>query len=359
MIPAWKLQRELQRLGQQLRAIPEFLYEPFLQRAHDRRFARGLPMTEGALPVSGRVALLLVFAPAGLPESVLLTCAHLQARGYAPLIVSNAPLGQPDLDRLKPLVWRIVERPNYGYDFGGYRDGILSLKLWGIMPDRLLILNDSVWFPLAPDETLIARLEGLETDIAGTILREKGEIRFLESYCYLVSGAAFAAPAFQDFWQGMKLTGNKYKVIRRSERGHSVAMAQAGMTLRPAYPKQEFLELLAARDDAFLRLTLIHAAYAEAALEAERDRLIAGPEGAGWRIAADAHVDKVLERGQFYSSFPFATVRLLGYPILKKSSDRVSLMWRRAYLRAVEAGDLSAPPAPILAEIRARTPFAG
>ena len=356
MIPVWKIRRELQRLGQQLRAIPEALYEPVLQRAHDRAFANGLPTTDGALPLTDKVALLLVFAPKGLAESVLLTCAHLRARGYAPLVVSNAPLTEADRDRLRPLVWRIVERPNFGYDFGGYRDGLRMLWHWGVAPQRLLILNDSIWFPLDPDEDLIARLESANADIAGTILREKGDIRFLESYCYLIGGAAFASPAFRRYWDGLRLTGNKYKVIRRCERGHSMAMAAAGLSIVPAYPRQGFLDRLAAQDDAFLRRMLTHAAYTEARDTAERDALLSRPDSAGWRSAALAHVARVLDRGQFYSQFPYAAIRLLGYPILKKSADRVSLHWRRAYLGAVDAGDLPPPCAPVLAEIRARTP---
>jgi len=92
--------------------------------------------------------------------------------------------------------WRVIERPNFGYDFGGYRDGILLLEAWGIAPERLLILNDSIWMPLAPNSTLIDRFEAAEGAVIGGILhpdkvrrRVVKRVRrgFVESYLYLIN----------------------------------------------------------------------------------------------------------------------------------------------------------------------------
>lgn len=350
----WKIGREVRRLGLQLRAIPEAVYEPFVARAHDRRMARGLPVIEGAVAPGAKVALLLAFQPGGLVPSFLHCCRHLAARGYAPLVVSNAPLSAADRAALEPLVWRAVERPNFGYDFGGYRDGLRLLARWGVTPERVLILNDSVWFPLFPDETLIARLEASDADLSGTILRDRDGTRFLEGYCLMVPGRTLTAAPFVAFWDGLRLSSNKHKVVRRGERGLSVALARAGLQVAPVFTRAEFEARLAARPDSFLRRMLEFSDHADTAPAARLRQVLAMPDGPEWRAQAMAHVAQVLERGHFNSAFPYGAVHLVNYPLLKKGAQPVNRLWRESYARAVAAGVLPPPASEIAAELAAR-----
>jgi hypothetical protein len=204
MIPTWKLRREGYRFAEYLWAAAGLAYEPFLKIRHDR-WRRTLPVPgDGGVPMTGKVALILAYQPTGIAASTWLTLEHLTAQGYAPLFISNAPLSPEDRATLTPLTWRIIERPNYGYDFGGYRDGILLLNDWGIRPERLFMMNDSIWFPLGPGSTLIKRLEAAEGDIIGGFLhpdtprRRFGTIRegFLESYLYRTRSSTM--PQFRD-----------------------------------------------------------------------------------------------------------------------------------------------------------------
>lgn len=354
MIPGWKVRRELGRLAQQARAIPELFFEPVMQRRHDRLFASRVATDEGAIACGEKVAVVLIFQPLGIAESVFGMIAHLVGRGYAPLVVSNTPLAACDRERLRPICWRMAERPNYGYDFGGYRDAILLLDRWQVAPERLLILNDSIWFPLWEDETLIRRLEDADADVAGTILRNRDGEHFLESYCYMIRGSLLADPQFSRYWSALKLSSNKYKVIRRGERGFSRAMLSAGLDVRGLFGKDDFLTRLMECDNAFLRQTLRHAAYVDAGFRLEADALLSRDDGPNWRDVFLAHVRKVLEKREIYSSFPFAMVRLNNYPILKKSNEPVSRLWREAFLGAVAEGALPVPLPVIQAEARAR-----
>ncbi len=149
VIPAWKVRRELGRLGQQLRAIPEAVWEPFAAARMTGRWRAGFRRWT-APGACAQGALVLCWQPRGLAPSFLDMLDHLVTCGYAPFVVSNAPLSSADRQSLHPRIWRAVERPNFGYDFGGYRDGLFLLRRWGIRPDRLVILNDSIWFPLCP-----------------------------------------------------------------------------------------------------------------------------------------------------------------------------------------------------------------
>ena len=231
MIPLWKLRREWASLKQQLQAVPERLIGPARQRRLDARFPADCRVQDGDRGLGDRVAIFLVFQPAGLSESCRQTCEHLARHGYAVLLVANHALRDMDVQGLRPVVWRFVQRPNFGYDFGGYRDGLTCLAQWGVKPDELLILNDSVWLPMQPTTDLLERLSAHPADIAGTILRTRRSEQFLESYLYRLNRRALTHPGFTAFWSALRLTSNKYHVIRRGERGFSAAMQAAGLRL--------------------------------------------------------------------------------------------------------------------------------
>lgn len=354
MFSKWKVRRELGRLGQQFRGIGEALSNPKKQQLLDRVVAAGLPFTEGMLPVSDKIALVLIYQPSGLADSLLATCRWLASAGYAPFLVSNAPISRQDRSRIAEVVWRAVERPNFGYDFGGYRDGLTCLKQWGLDPEEVLILNDSIWLPVLPTTDLLGRLSRTPAEIAGTILRTRGNEQFLESYLYRIRRSALTHPAFTAYWTGLRLTSNKYYVIRRGERGFGAAMRGAGLRLAGVYDDDGLARQIAKQDDAFLRKALRYGAYIEAAFAAERDRLLKSA-GTDWRAEVLAHVNRVLAKRPGYSSFPYAMVRLNGFPLLKKSAELISRSWLNAHLAAVEQGDLPPPSDIILSEIRART----
>lgn len=355
MIAAWKFRREISRLGQQVAALHEAVWEPMVQRRHDRTVRHGLPAFEGAVTLGPKLALFLIYQPGTLPQSIVETCKFLVDRGFSPLIVANGGLSVANRAVLLPHVWKILERPNLGYDFGGYRDGILQLQMWGVEPQKLLILNDSIWFPIAPDEAFLDQMEAVNTDVVGTVLREKNKRGFLESYLYLIDGSVMKNAAVQDFWKNYRLTANKYKVIRRGERGHSAALADAGFKLHPMFSMDQFMAMICDQDDQFLEKTIRFGVAETAGLSAEREMLLGTKRDESWRAAVLDHIRKVLQSAQFYSAFPYASVRLLQYPIIKRSGDMVSVLWRKAYLAAVEAGEIYCPSEPTFTELRAMT----
>jgi hypothetical protein len=353
MIAGWKIRRELERLGQQVRGLTDRFTDPIAQRSLDRAVAAGLPSMNGAMAIGRKVALYLVYQPKGLEASTLATCRRLSQAGYTPLIVSNAPISSDNKTRLAPVVWRAIERPNFGYDFGGYRDGLIYPRHCDVAPDELLILNDSIWFGITPEADPFTRLDAQPANIAGTILRQSGTVQFLESYLYRLRRPVLEHPPFTAYWENLRLTSNKYHVIRRGERGFSAAMQAAGVQVAGVYDSAGLPEFIAHQDDDFLRLTLQYGAYIDIDLAADSARLLHA-NGPTWREDVLAHVHTVLTKRQGYSSFPYANMRLHDYPLLKKSGEPCSLAWRLAYLNAVHAHDLPLPPPELLDEINAR-----
>lgn len=371
VIPKWKIARELDRAGQQVRALFGHLWEPFVQRAHDRRRAEILDVETGKVPLTAKVAIYLLYQPKGLLLSTLVTCAHLREKGYAPLVVSNTPLSREDRDRLNDTAWKTVIRPNYGYDFGGYRDGVLSLADWSVSPDRLIILNDSVWYPISPDETLIDRMEALEADVCGAVIHLATRRRrtstkkrpFIESYFYLLNRSALAHPAFGRFWKKFRVSSNKFNAVYRGERGFSHSMQAAGLRVAGVLDSSKLLAALEGADDQVLRKSLDYAAYTDPDFIIENESLIAAFGTDGWRERALDHVRRVVVRRSFHASFPYASITLLGTPYIKKGTGTflkrtygtLHSFMRRKYLEAVHVGDLPTPFPEVLAEIEARS----
>lgn len=375
MIPLWKLRRELARLGEETAARLANLYEPVLRKRHDAwRDRQPTPQDLGIGP-RPKIAIFLIYQPKGVAPSILATLSWLATNGYAPLVVSNTPLSGTDRARLAPLAWRVFERPNFGYDFGGYRDGVLLLQRWGITPERLLILNDSVWMPTRPDSSLIARLEAAPADVVGGIEHPASTKRYggthrghLESYLLLVNARACASDAFRAFWRDYPSSSKRLNAIRRGERQFASRMRDAGLTAQGLFSRQAFLDGLAQQETSFLQKTLTYASYVEPELAAEGVQLLeSDANDQTWRDRVIQHIARTTIRRRFNAGFCYPSDALFGMDFIKKSpgptggGSGASLhsRMRRKHLEAVRAGDLAPLGAEVMAEIMAREDRSG
>lgn len=364
-----KIAREIIRASQRIKAVVGLIWEPFVQRRYDRNRDSRLSITVGRRPLRERVVIYLIYQPGQILASTLETCRALEDQGYATLIVSNAPLEPTAMAQLQEVAWQVIQRPNYGYDFGGYRDGILYLLDKGLMPQWLMVMNDSVWYPLGRVDTLVRRLEGSGLDVAGTIvhrsfrktLLRRTATRVIESYLFLFNRTALESQAFRDFWQRYRVSSNKQNAVRRGERRLAEYMLAAGLKADGIFAQDAFMTHIVEQPDDFLRKTLAYAAYTDHAFEAERDKLLAERSGAtAWRGRVLDHISRVSAHRSFHGSFVFASLQLMDLCLLKKAAGRGTAKYgnlhtktQEQYLSAVSAGDLPAPSDAILAEIGA------
>lgn len=358
MIPRWKLRRELVRAKDRFAAWTGILYEPVLQRRHDRwRAAQPVPPDLG-VAFTGKVAIFLIYQPNRIAPSILATLRWLAANGYAPLVVANTAIPDADRPALEAVCWRLFERPNFGYDFGGYRDGVLLLDAWGVRPERLMILNDSVWMPQRADSTLIRRMEAVDADlVGGTMHGPHGKWRgHLESYLYLVNRGCLESQAFRRFWSQYRCSNAKQNAIWRGERQFTAEMRAGGSRAVGLFSPESFLRTMAQQSPEVLRKTLDYASYVEPEHAEERDALLAQFQSSeDWKALALAHVDRAALRRRFNALFIYPCDCVLGMDFVKKStgsSGRLGLSlhheMRKAYLRAVAAADLP----PLLPEVQ-------
>lgn len=358
---AWKIRRELQRVRQQLKAIPEFFIEPWQRYQHDRQRQRMCQAHQGKVPVREKIALLLIYQPAGVADSILWTCEHLVQRGYAPLVVSNTPLAADDLDRLSPHLWRAVERPNFGYDFGGYRDGIWLLEQWQLRPEVLLVLNDSIWFPLDAHEDLLQRMESSPADFVGALqldpLRQQEGVParkrpFFGSFFLMFKRAAMEHSAFRRFWSGYRNTSNKYKTIRRGERGLSHALMDAGLRCEAMYTRQALDRHWESLDAGALRDALARLVTIDDRLQIRQAALLASQEPTeAWRKAAIDLALAITEKQNVLATAPHASLTVFRTPYLKKARDWNNLEALRHIRAWIDEGRLPPPHPSVRREI--------
>ncbi len=350
MVPRWKIERELETLRQQVQSLPERLIGAVRQRRLDARFPSDYRVLNGAAPLTAKVAIFLVYQPKGMAASVLATCRHLTKRGYAVLLVANSPVSPQDQRAMGSCVWRFVERPNFGYDFGGYRDGIRFLWHWSVSPEHLVILNDSVWFPLNENETMLAAMERSPAGFVGALRHvdhpqpESEHAGIFLSYFFHIKRTVLGSTVFLDYWNHYVATSNKYLTVRRGERGFSRRLFAAGVPSEGIHSRERLLQAIAGQPVEAVVKTLEYGAYTDLHLQHERDELLAaGERDATWRARAMTHIETVTAKRNFHSSFCYATIGLLGVPLLKKNRGELQIRMRRQYVRAVEAGDLPRP----------------
>lgn len=283
------------------------------------------------------MAVLLIFQKDGLLESTLSQLAYFKAQGYATLVVSNAPLADADLRRLMPLTFRVLERPNVGYDFGGYRDGILHLLESGIRPNTLIVLNDSVWFPACKDSDPLADIAEIPADLVGltfyTHLR-KPERNHIQSYFYRFGPRILADPFFEDYWRSVPISNARNTVIRRCEMRLTRAFEQRGFSIGVLCPDPKVGEHLAtlSTDELGDVVTYISTALARhASAYAKLNHALGDKRAEQHALLALEQEDKAAI--PYLYLHPHMLVGLQKTPVLKKNRDGYYVAQRKEIAR--------------------------
>jgi Rhamnan synthesis protein F len=355
----WKVKREALRTALKIYDRARYPFDRIKQVHYDTNFHNLTKTTSGKQTASDKVAVFFVYQPDKLGRSIFVTCKFLSEKGYSVILVSSTPISAIDKQDLTEHCWKILERPNYGYDFGGYRDGLRIMQESGIKPEKLIILNDSIWFPLSSECRLIERLDAENISFNSPVYegnpRRSKKNQHFQSFFFLLDRRAIESSCFVDFWKNYKISSAKRVVLLRGEKGFSQAMFSGGFGKSLISTKIILSERLREQSNEFLRITLGYAAYDDPLLLAEAQQLLANfADTEEWRVLALDHMADALTRTHPLGIFIYATIKLMEFSFLKKRSFAAAfdgMRWQ--YLRAVENGDLPSPHPDILAEIRA------
>ncbi len=188
------------------------------------------------VPLGKDVALLSHFERRGqLRETTRQLAASLAEAGFSVVLVSNAARLRPDaMAALQDVCAAVLVRANTGYDFGGWADALDRLGLPREQTERLLLVNDSIYGPLAPLPPLLAAMDPTAGDMWG--LTDSWQRRYhLQSYFMLIYPPAFNSPAWRKFWSSVRPLVGKHAIVRRYEVGLSQHMLRAGLRCRAVF----------------------------------------------------------------------------------------------------------------------------
>ncbi len=128
-------------------------------------------------------------------------------------IVSNCILVKASKELFLTYTNNIIERENYGFDGGAYRDvlcnviGLNNCKKW----DELLLINDTFYGPFCPLSNIFKRMENSPCDFWGLSIHgdNKGNVkriisRHLQSYFLVIRSEMLKSSYFSEFWLKMK-----------------------------------------------------------------------------------------------------------------------------------------------------------
>lgn len=347
--------RELSRIAHQLTDPMLTPIDVLLTAWHDARFDSRVRMEFGAPSLSSRIAIYHVFQPQGVSESSFATLRHLADKRYSIVLTSNAEISDADFERLTGHAALIIVRPNFGHDFGGYRDAVKVLNRLDVKLERLLFLNDSIWFPLSNTNELLREMENSTKGLTGPMFEKKdgrSHQGHFESYMMSLGEDALKVAQFSEYWEAYRLTSARRKVLSMGEKAFSRTLLDSGVASAEFCSRQKFIEKMRGADEGFLFDALLYAEHYIPTLEQRRKSLVSKVREGNFRTAAISHVEAVAAKGNIQENFPYAAMTLFDLPFLKKRNQPSTVAMRRAYWRAVRADKLPPPHPNLETEIR-------
>ncbi|MPT21627.1 MAG: hypothetical protein E2577_00655 [Starkeya sp.] len=225
---------------------------PILRARLARRL--GLESTPVILPGErhhpGNVhAIFLIWQPQATAWYVTNALDALAEAGINVTLVVNHPLSEARLAELRPFADRIMLRDNSGRDMGGYRDAILSFA--GREPERLLLMNDSVYYFRAGLREMVQRLATSPCDVCATY--ENWEYQHhIQSFCYSISRYILEHPAFHKFWRRYLPVNTRPWAIYRGEIASSLRMVGLARSAEVLFNTVELRDVLTGFDTGML-----------------------------------------------------------------------------------------------------------
>ena len=346
MPPWWKIRRELVRPFWQLASLPirfgslvlgRWYYDTFL-RKHRR-------IENGSYSLSSKICIYVVYPTTPECASQLVAIKSLQQDGFSVLVVSNKYLEESLRQKILSFASVLIERVNFGYDFGAYREGVLYLyeneldkKL-----THLMLMNDSCWYPMS-SVSWPALAMSLEKDFVGATSAHGVSRRKLDSdpqkhwfinkahrnfhyasYALMIGPKVLQEPRFKNFFLKLPLTSTKKFTVRRGE----VGLTQLVKRLATSHGETHGIETLAGdlahySPDSLLNMVKNCTITNSDQLTLEKETILTNAKSNSknqdeQRLACESFLLRVVARQGLCYSLPTWSIRTNNFQFLKKS----------------------------------------
>lgn len=260
---------------------------------------------------SGRFAIFLVYQPKQTPWYVENALRALAATQTNVLLVFNHPVDEERLARFRQDSFRIMIRNNTGLDIGGYRDGYLALHDEPSL-ERLLILNDSVYFFERGLQAFFERLMSSTADISAPY--ENRQFHYhVQSFCISLSRRMATCEGVKRFFEDYIPVNSRRWAIHMGEIGLSDALTQSAESIEILYSTEHLVSYSGPLPAAF---TADPASFLPIGLRMRYQWLRTQPEA-----LSEAPLVTVARLTPFYSQIHtvgFLFQALFGCPLMKR-----------------------------------------
>jgi len=183
---------------------------------------------KGNAVLKNRLCIFISFQKNGIQRSTWKYLKHLKEElGYGIVLVSNCVLQKKDIPLLQDLCVEVIERDNIGYDFGGYKDGIIRYMDRLDSLETLLIANDSVIGPVYNMREMHDKMQAEDCDFWGVsdyseIPRKQLKIDakyfpHVCSYFICFKKNIIQKDIFKDYWEKLPYPNDR-KIALRNEK---------------------------------------------------------------------------------------------------------------------------------------------
>lgn len=328
-----KLSKECRRVVKQARQLRTRSLGHANRIKYDLGRRRLVKRSKGILPLGDEAAIVLIYQPKGILKSTLMTLQWLDAKGVTPIVVSNTNLTESDRNLLLERSHLVIERPNVGYDFGGYREGIFTILERGIKLNALYVMNDSMWFPVKKDTDLIEKCRAAPEDLYGIHVghyQQRIGNEFVQSYFFRFKKEILNSKAFRDYWMSIPMMQDKKEVVRFLELKMAARFHNKGFSYGGFTTWRDVLDLVLKSDDeGFLRRVFEYQSQMS-----EKERLLIEPllkKGVNALEMRDILIPYIEEHTLFpeLSWISPEILDALGIPFMKKAVNRAELVHQR------------------------------
>jgi lipopolysaccharide biosynthesis protein len=157
------------------------------------------------------------------------------------VFISNSKISAIELKKISAITGKIVLRKNKGYDFGAWKQFILSLTKTEFEEyDNLILVNNSCYGPYANLTNVFREMSQRGSDFWGILLfpylddGSFSESRYInehpQSFFMVFTKKAFSHQAFLDFWRNIGSYNKMEKVIKYCESVLTKKLRDAGLT---------------------------------------------------------------------------------------------------------------------------------
>ena len=189
-------------------------------------------------PVARRAIVLAHFDPHGQFDPHVTHAARAYRRLAERLVLVSNGGGRLPRD-LAALVDDYLPRPNVGYDFGAWKDGLATLDRGDY--DEIVCVNDSVYGPLFDLAPAFDDPRTAAADLWGMVLSEQPtgrdgpRIPHLQSWFFAMRRPLLGSAWFDTFWSTVEPAPTKREIVERFEIGLSRSAVEAGFQIAGLY----------------------------------------------------------------------------------------------------------------------------